>query len=226
MFAKAKPPAKEKLFQIVLSVFAWRQGIAKTLRLEKLERAIHYGARIGVLHRPGLRQIAHSRTNRWRKLECFPPFAWRQFFSNGSDSRNDFISARLSNCLNAPEVIATRKDRTGWDFKRPIERKHPARAMWGERNPLANCISSGQLPGPLQRVKIDTGTYGARHSRPSQCHMTAPRQYIEPGGVAVLPGNSARKAISEEFASAAMLPGESRSEKPELAEPLARNSNA
>src|SRR5947207_14272988 len=69
---------------------------------------------------------------------------------------------------------------------------------------------------PRSREEIDTGTYGARHSMPSQCHMTTPRQYIEPGGVAVLPGNSARKAISEEFASAAMLPGESRSENPEI----------
>jgi hypothetical protein len=63
VFAKANPSMKEKLFQIVLSVFTWRQRIAKTLRLEKLERAIHYGARIGVLRGPGLCQIAHSRTN-------------------------------------------------------------------------------------------------------------------------------------------------------------------
>ena len=142
MFAKANPSMKEKLFQIVLSVLAWRQRIAEA-RPEKLERAIHYGARIGVLRRPGLCQLAHSRTNRWRKIECFPPFARRQFVSSGSERRNDFISARLSNCLNTPEVIATRKDRTGWDFRRPIERKHPACAMRGERNPLANCIVAG-----------------------------------------------------------------------------------
>jgi hypothetical protein len=140
VFAKANPSMKEKLFQIVLSVFAWRQGIAKTLRSEKLERAIHYGARAGVLRRPGLCQLAHSRTNRWRKLECFPPFAWRQIFSSSPERRNDFISARLSNGLNAPKVIATCKDRTRWDFERPIERKHPACAMRSERNPLANCI--------------------------------------------------------------------------------------
>src|SRR6266540_4151146 len=132
---------KKKLFQIVLSVFARRQGIAKTLRSEKLKRAIHYGARIGVLRGPGLCQLAHSRTNPWRNLECFPPFAWRQFFSSGPERRNDFISARFSNYLNAPEVIATRKDRTGWLFKGPIERKHPACAMRRERNPLANRIS-------------------------------------------------------------------------------------
>src|SRR6266508_2506529 len=111
---------KEKLFQVAFSVFAWRQRIAKTLRLEKLERAIHYGARIGVLRRPGLCQLANGRTNPWRNLECFPPFAWRQFFSSGPERRNDFISARLSNCLNAPEVIATPHDcatpihRTRW----------------------------------------------------------------------------------------------------------------
>jgi len=40
VLAKTNPPMKEKLFQVVPSVFAWRQGIAKT-RLEKLERAIH-----------------------------------------------------------------------------------------------------------------------------------------------------------------------------------------
>ena len=53
---------------------------------------------------------------------------------------------------------------------------------------------------------------------PSQRHMTTPRQYIGPDGRVLLPGNSARNAISEEFARAAMLPGESRSEKPVFAE--------
>mgnify|MGYP003694177807 CR=1 FL=1 len=67
-----------------------------------------------------------------------------------------FISARLSNRLNAPEVIATRKHRTGWDFKGPIERKHPACAMRCERNPLANRISLRDIAGRRNR-KIDTG---------------------------------------------------------------------
>src|SRR5437016_3137000 len=149
MFAKANPSMKEKLFQIVLSVLAWRQRIAKA-GPEKLERAIHYGARIGVLRRPGLCQLAHSRTNRWRKLECFPPFARRQFFSSGTERRNDFILPRLSNCLNAPEVIAPHGARWMFALDRPseippgaIKRKHPACAMRGERNPLANCIVAG-----------------------------------------------------------------------------------
>src|SRR2546421_882073 len=73
--------------------------------------------------------------------------------------------------------------------------------------------------------EIDAGAYGARHSMPSHCHMTAPRQYMGPVGRVVLPGNSARKAMSEEFASAAILPGESRSENPVLAERIARSSN-
>src|SRR4029077_4710388 len=140
MFAKANPSMKEKLFQIVLSVFAGRQGIAKTLLSEKLERAIHYGTRAGVLRRPGLCQVAHSRTDRWRNLECFPPVARRQIFFSSPKRRSDFISARLSNGLNAPKIIATGKDRTRWDFERPIERKHPACSMRSERNPLANCI--------------------------------------------------------------------------------------
>src|SRR5436190_22437729 len=65
--------------------------------------------------------------------------------------------------------------------------------------------------------EMDDGAYGARHSMPSQCHMTSPRQYIGPAGPALWSGNSARKAISEEFASVAMPPGENRSEKPVLA---------
>src|SRR4030095_4192135 len=137
MVAKTNPPMKEKLFQIILSVIAWRQGITKT-RLEKLQRAIHYGARIGVLRRPGLCQFAHSWTNPPRNLECFPPFARRQFFCSAPERRNGFVAACLSNGLNAPEVIATRKDRTGWSFQGTIERKHPACAMRGERDPLAN----------------------------------------------------------------------------------------
>ena len=48
------------------------------------------------------------------------------------------------------------------------------------------------------------GAYGARHSMPLQCHMTIPRQYIGPDGRVLLPGNSARNAISEEFARAAI----------------------
>jgi hypothetical protein len=45
-----------------------------------------------------------------------------------------------------------------------------------------------------------------------------------PGGIVVRPGNSARKAMSDEFASAAILPGASRSEKPVFAELPARRS--
>src|SRR6185312_729802 len=86
---------------------------------------------------------------------------------------------------------------------------------WRMVFPLGDCLA---------KPHSDTGTYGARHSRPSQRHMTAPRQYIETGGTVGRPGNSARKAMSDEFARAAMLPGESRSEKPVFAEPLARKS--
>src|SRR5437667_1223403 len=68
------------------------------------------------------------------------------------------------------------------------------------------------------------GAYGARHSMPLQCHITIPRQYIGPDGRA-LPGNSARNATSEEFARAATLPGESRSEKPVFAARKGRSSN-
>src|SRR5512132_3848795 len=66
--------------------------------------------------------------------------------------------------------------------------------------------------------------YGARHSMPLQCHITIPRQYIGPDGRVLVPGNSARNAISEEFARAAMLPGASRSEKPVFAERKGRSS--
>jgi hypothetical protein len=69
------------------------------------------------------------------------------------------------------------------------------------------------------------GSYGARHSMPLQRHMTTPRQYIGPDGRVRLPGNSARNAISDELARAAMLPGESRSEKPVFAEWKGRSSN-
>src|SRR4051794_30475520 len=69
------------------------------------------------------------------------------------------------------------------------------------------------------------GSYGARHSKPSPRHMTTPRQYIGPDGRVLLPGNSARNAISAEFARAAIFPGESRSEKPVFAERNGRRSN-
>src|SRR6266571_5087815 len=60
---------------------------------------------------------------------------------------------------------------------------------------------------------------------PSQCHITIPRQYMGPGGRVLRSGNSARKAMSEEFVRDAMLPGERRSEKPEAAERRSRISN-
>src|SRR4029434_4388541 len=69
------------------------------------------------------------------------------------------------------------------------------------------------------------GVYAARHSMPLQRHMTTPRQYIGPDGRVLFSGNSARKAISEEFVRAAMLPGEIRSEKPVFAERKGRSSN-
>src|SRR5436190_1796341 len=58
-------------------------------------------------------------------------------------------------------------------------------------------------------VPVGAPPDGARHSIPSHRHMTTPRQYIGPGGRVLLPGNWARKAMAVEFASAAMLPGES-----------------
>jgi hypothetical protein len=72
---------------------------------------------------------------------------------------------------------------------------------------------------------FERGAYGARQSIPLHCHMTTPRQYSGPVGRVLAPGNSARKAVSEEFVSAAMLPGESRSEKPTFGERKKRSSN-
>src|SRR5262249_15708286 len=67
--------------------------------------------------------------------------------------------------------------------------------------------------------------YGARHSRPLQRNVTTPRQCIGPDNRVLIPGNSARKEISEEFPRAAMLPGERRSEKAVFAERKGRRSN-
>src|SRR5882672_3760972 len=67
---------------------------------------------------------------------------------------------------------------------------------------------------------MSRGAYGARHSMPLQSHITIPRQYIGPDGRVLLPGNSARNAISEEFARAAILTGERRA--PQAAKPEGR----
>src|SRR5215471_4656074 len=88
---------------------------------------------------------------------------------------------------------------------------------------------TGRPPLPVTSTVEDEdagrGARGARHSMPLQSHMTTPRQYIGIDGGVLLPRNCARKAISEEFARAAMLPGESRSEKPMFAERKGRSSN-
>src|SRR5262249_19084711 len=92
---------------------------------------------------------------------------------------------------------------------------------------LGACTERLRLPATsgVEGGDFGRGAYGARHSMPLQRHMTTPRQYIGPEGYVLFPGNSARKAISEEFARAAMLPGESRSEKPVFAERKGRSSN-
>src|SRR5947208_2041327 len=54
VFAKASSAMKEKLVQIILLVFTWRQRIAKPVRPEKLERVVYCGTRIGTLGDPGL----------------------------------------------------------------------------------------------------------------------------------------------------------------------------
>src|SRR5262245_1728067 len=92
---------------------------------------------------------------------------------------------------------------------------------------LADGTGSPTVPVMSSEGDEDSGrgASGARHSMPAQRHITTPRQYIGPDGRVVLAGNSARKAISEEFARAVMLPGESRSEKPVFAERKGRNSN-
>src|SRR5438093_5955773 len=82
--------------------------------------------------------------------------------------------------------------------------------------PLGDCLGARE---------IDSGAYEARQSIPSQCHMTAPRQYRGPVGRVLLTGISARKALSEEFASDAILPGDRRLEKPVPAARRSRNSN-
>src|ERR1041385_7152055 len=77
----------------------------------------------------------------------------------------------------------------------------------------------------IEAADFERGAYGPRHSIPLQCHITTPRQYSGPVGRLLVPGNCARKAISEEFVRAAMLPGETRSEKPVFAERKKRRSN-
>src|SRR4030095_13275238 len=58
--AKANAPMKQKLFQIVLPEFAWRQRIGKPVRPEKVECAVYYRARIGILCGPRLCKLAHG----------------------------------------------------------------------------------------------------------------------------------------------------------------------
>src|SRR5947208_9210214 len=54
MFAKPNATMKQKLFQVVVPIFAWRQRITESLRPEKVKRAVYFSARIGILSGPGL----------------------------------------------------------------------------------------------------------------------------------------------------------------------------
>ena len=54
-------------------------------------------------------------------------------------------TARFSNRLNAPEVIARASIALGGNFKRSIECEHPAAAMRCNRNPLSNCLLARRL---------------------------------------------------------------------------------
>src|SRR5436190_23766807 len=78
---------------------------------------------------------------------------------------------------------------------------------------MACRVPLGELSARLVRGRA-AGACGARHSNPSQRHITTPRQYNALGGGIFPSGNSARNAISEELARSVMLPGESWPEKP------------
>ena len=76
MLAKADPTLEKKFVEIILLVFARRQGIAKTLRLKKAQCGADDGARIWICGSPRLRQLAHSRTNQVRNLKQGLTFPW------------------------------------------------------------------------------------------------------------------------------------------------------
>ena len=75
MFAESHATAEEKFLKIV--VFAWCQRIAEPLCPEELKRAVYHGARVTILHPPGLCQLAHRRTDGCRHLKRFRSFLCR-----------------------------------------------------------------------------------------------------------------------------------------------------
>jgi hypothetical protein len=61
MFAKPHATTEKKFRQII--VFAGRQRIAEALRPEEPKRAAYHAPRVMILHRPGVCQVAHRRTD-------------------------------------------------------------------------------------------------------------------------------------------------------------------
>src|SRR5437764_4773209 len=134
---------KKEFIEVVLSVFAWRRRILKSLRVKKLQRFLHYLTWLRCFTLPGLCQRAHSRTDRLGDLEQRLAFARMEPVVRNLRIRCNFISPRLANRLITPQIIAGRGRCTGRRIHWPIEREHPARVMRFDRNPFSNRLAAG-----------------------------------------------------------------------------------
>src|SRR6266436_1034063 len=93
---------KKEFIEVVLSIFAWRKRILKSLGVKKLQRFLHYLTWLRCFALPGLCQRARSRTDRRGDLEQGLAFARVEPVVRNLRIRYDFVSPRFADRLALP----------------------------------------------------------------------------------------------------------------------------
>src|SRR5947207_15656845 len=103
---------KKEFIEVVLSVFAWRKRILKSLGVKKLQRFLNYLTWLRCFALPGLCQRARSRTDRRGDLEQGLAFARMEPVVRNLRIRCNFVPPRLADRLITPPIIARPQQRT------------------------------------------------------------------------------------------------------------------
>src|ERR1700756_4843138 len=101
------------------------------------------------------------------------------------------MSAGFPNRLDAGEIIAACQHRTRRSLDRAVEREHPARAMWRQRDPLLDFLCIGRLKWySAAALYVERGRWrfrprrvrsspfhavASRHDQPAPIHRTSRR---------------------------------------------------
>src|SRR5438874_7391470 len=189
---------KKEFIEVVLSIFAWRKRILKSLGVKKLQRFLHYLTWLRCFALPGLCQRARSRTDRRGELEQGLAFARVEPVVRSLRIRYYFVSPRFADRLITPQIIAGRERCTGRRIHWPVEREHPARVMRFDRNPLSNRFAARRAlagEGQCRRTgwRFPFQTFAVPHHDTAPVHRTERRDFA----IGKLGAESCRRRISQ-----------------------------